>query len=64
MVRVEVKPELLRWAYRRAGLDARAAARKFPRLASWEHGAELPTLKQLEQYAKATQAPIGREGRA
>ena len=59
MVRVDVKPELLRWAYRRAGLNAETAAQQFPQLEAWERGKERPTLKQLERYARATHAPIG-----
>jgi Zn-dependent peptidase ImmA (M78 family) len=59
MMRVEVKPELLRWARERAGLDIAALAPRFPHLASWESGALHPTLKQLEQFAKATHTPVG-----
>ncbi len=59
MVRVDVKPDLLRWAYERAGLSAEALAGAFPRLKAWEIGEERPTLKQLERFAKATHAPIG-----
>jgi Zn-dependent peptidase ImmA (M78 family) len=59
MVRVEVKPELLRWAYERARLEPGALADRFPRLGAWERGEARPTLKQLESFAKATHAPIG-----
>jgi Zn-dependent peptidase ImmA (M78 family)/transcriptional regulator with XRE-family HTH domain len=58
-MRVEVKPVLLRWARKRAGLDAEALAHRFPRLADWEREQARPTLKQLEQFANATHTPIG-----
>src|SRR5438128_2285162 len=58
-MRVEVKPELLRWARERAGRSLENLHKKFSRLESWEHGEALPTLKQLESFAKATYVPIG-----
>ena len=58
-MRVDVKPELLRWARERAGFDLAALATRFPHLADWERGDARPTLKQLEQFAKATHAPVG-----
>ncbi len=59
MDRVEVEPELLRWARQRAGLGTDALASRFPRLDAWERGEIRPTLKQLERFAKATFTPIG-----
>ncbi|HEY3256105.1 MAG TPA: XRE family transcriptional regulator, partial [Polyangiaceae bacterium] len=58
-MRVEIKPELLRWARARAGFDLAALAPRFPQLADWESGEARPTLKQLEKFAKATYTPIG-----
>jgi transcriptional regulator with XRE-family HTH domain len=58
-MRVEIKPDLPRWARESAGLDAAALAGRFPRLAEWERGETRPTLKQLEDFARATHAPIG-----
>jgi Zn-dependent peptidase ImmA (M78 family)/transcriptional regulator with XRE-family HTH domain len=58
-MRVEVKPELLRWACERAGLDIAAFSARFPQLDKWESGEIQPTLKQLEAFAKATHAPVG-----
>jgi len=58
-IRVEVKPELLRWARDRSGVEADDLARRFPRFADWEPQAVRPTLKQLEQFANATHTPIG-----
>ena len=58
-LRVDVKPELLRWARERAGIEPEALVRRFPKYREWEHGEKQPTFKQLEQLAKATHAPIG-----
>lgn len=59
MVRVEVKPELIRWARERAGIDLDALTGRFPQLKAWERGEIHPTLKQVERFAKATDTPIG-----
>jgi Zn-dependent peptidase ImmA (M78 family)/transcriptional regulator with XRE-family HTH domain len=56
--RVEVKPELLRWARRRSGLDSDLLFRRFRRLADWEREEARPTLKQLERFANATRTPL------
>jgi Zn-dependent peptidase ImmA (M78 family) len=59
MMRVEIKPELLRWARERSGLDRAALAHRFPQLDAWERLESSPTLKQLESYAKATHTAVG-----
>ncbi|HYL73337.1 MAG TPA: XRE family transcriptional regulator [Bryobacteraceae bacterium] len=59
MTRVQIKPELLRWARERSGLDLAALAHRFPQLDTWERRESSPTLKQLESFAKATHTPIG-----
>ena len=38
---------------------ARALERAFPKLALWERGEQQPTLRQLEQFARRTHAPVG-----
>jgi Zn-dependent peptidase ImmA (M78 family) len=58
-MRVEVRPELLRWACERTGLPAGACSRRFPHFDAWVRGTAQPTLKQLESFARATHAPIG-----
>ncbi|MCC6750309.1 MAG: ImmA/IrrE family metallo-endopeptidase [Deltaproteobacteria bacterium] len=58
-VRVDVKPELLRWACERSGLDVAALTGRFPHLEAWTRGEVKPTLKQLESLAKATHTPAG-----
>ena len=59
MIRATVKPELLRWARERAGMEVEALERRFPKYPEWERGALLPTLKQVEKLANATHAPVG-----
>jgi len=59
MSRVNVKPELLRWARERADRSVESLSKRFPKLELWEHGEANPTLKQLEDFAKATYAPAG-----
>lgn len=59
ILRVDVKPELLRWARERAGIEPDALERRFPKYREWESGHRQPTLKQLESLAKVTHAPIG-----
>jgi Zn-dependent peptidase ImmA (M78 family) len=59
MMRVEVKPGLLRWARERAGFSIEELSRRFPHLADWEREAAVPTMKQIERFAKATYTPIG-----
>ncbi|GIW56662.1 MAG: hypothetical protein KatS3mg082_3066 [Nitrospiraceae bacterium] len=58
-MKVEVAPELLRWAVERAGYSESALARRFPKLGQWLRGEDRPTLKQLERLAQATHAPVG-----
>ena len=59
MIRATVKPELLRWARERAGMEVETLERRFPKYPEWERGAVLPTLKQVEKLASATHAPVG-----
>jgi Zn-dependent peptidase ImmA (M78 family) len=56
---VPVKPELLRWACERAGKPESALAERFSGFSDWLAGARDPTLKQLEDFAKATRTPFG-----
>ena len=58
-MRVEIKPDMLRWARERAGLTLDDLAPRFPHLTAWEHAEALPTLKQIEKFAKATYTPVG-----
>ena len=58
-LRVDVKPELFRWARERAGIEPEVLVKRFPKYREWESGERQPTFKQLEKLAKATHAPIG-----
>lgn len=58
-VRVPVEPSLFAWATERSGLDPADLSRRFPQLEKWERGERLPTLKQLEDFARATHTPVG-----
>ncbi|HUP60403.1 MAG TPA: ImmA/IrrE family metallo-endopeptidase [Thermoanaerobaculia bacterium] len=58
-MRVEIKPELLRWAAERSRIEPDALAGRFPKLDAWQAGEVQPTLKQLEDFARATHTPIG-----
>lgn len=59
MTRIQVKPELLRWACERSYVDRVELGVRFPQLEAWEREEKRPTLKQLETFAKATRTPIG-----
>ncbi|MBL9207335.1 MAG: ImmA/IrrE family metallo-endopeptidase [Opitutaceae bacterium] len=59
MSTVAIRPQLLRWARERAGLDATDLTRQFPRFQEWERGEASPTLRQLEALAKKTLTPLG-----
>ena len=59
MIHVQVRPEILRWARERSGLEMAALLHRFPLLEDWEQERERPTLKQLEEFATATHTPIG-----
>ncbi len=59
MMLAPVKPDLLRWARERAGLEREALAPRFPKLPEWESGEKQPTLRQVEAFARAVQVPLG-----
>jgi len=59
MHRIAASPEVLRWARQRAGLSLADLRGRFPKLEAWEAETRKPTMKQLEQFAKATRVPFG-----
>jgi len=59
MTRVSIQPSMLTWARERAGLEPEDLARRFPRLGAWERGELSPTLRQLEEFARAVHVPVG-----
>jgi Zn-dependent peptidase ImmA (M78 family) len=50
---------MLVWARKRSGQQANDFARRFPKLQQWESGELAPTMRQLEDFAKATHTPVG-----
>ncbi|HUZ10651.1 MAG TPA: helix-turn-helix transcriptional regulator [Acidimicrobiales bacterium] len=54
-----MSPRLLAWARERSGLEVDELATRFPKLTEWESGERAPTLKQLEDLARATHTPVG-----
>lgn len=54
-----VKPEMLKWARVRAGRSIADLDSRFKKLSLWERGEAQPTLKQLEDFARATHVPFG-----
>lgn len=56
---VQVKTELLEWAFQRSRKDLESILKRFPKYKEWCEGGVFPTLKQLESFAKATYTPIG-----
>jgi hypothetical protein len=72
MTRVEVRPELLRWACARAGYAPRDLADRFPQLPALERGEQrliftfkqLEALRQVHAHAVRVLFPSGSAGRA
>lgn len=58
-VRVEVRPSVLEWARARSGIAADDWDRRFPRFEAWLAGDAVPTLKQLQEFARKTHTPVG-----
>lgn len=59
MTRVAVKPAMIQWACQRAGLSVAALVNRFPKLREWLSEESAPTLRQLENFARATRTPFG-----
>src|SRR4051812_47140471 len=58
MTTVPVKPELIQWAVDRSGRSTDALSVRFP-VREWLSGASVPTMSELEDFAKATFTPFG-----
>lgn len=58
-MRTNVRPEMLRWARKRAGLEVEELCRRFPRYPAWEKGERLPTRPQLEKFSRVARVQIG-----
>lgn len=59
VVRVDVSPRVITWAKDRSRVDDATLSRRFPKLEEWLEGEASPTLKQLEDFARATHTPVG-----
>ena len=59
MTRVPVEPRMLRWAADRAGLSLTDLRNRFAKYDEWLTGATLPTLSQLQAFARATYTSFG-----
>lgn len=59
MNRIPINTNLLNWACERANLDPGALAVRFPKIGEWLSGTLQPTLKQIEDFARAVHVPIG-----
>jgi len=58
MSRVRINPELIAWAMERVA-DKEGLLTRFPSLSAWLSGQKLPTMRQLEAFARATSIPFG-----
>jgi Zn-dependent peptidase ImmA (M78 family) len=58
-MRVDVRPELLDWALKRAGLNVDVVVQKLPKFPAWMNLEIRPTLRQVEQFARFTYTPVG-----
>ena len=59
MTRVAVTQAVLSWAVERSGVPRADLQHRFPKLDEWQRGDAQPTLRQLEDFAKATATPLG-----
>ncbi|AYD90328.1 ImmA/IrrE family metallo-endopeptidase [Actinomyces sp. 2119] len=59
VVRVDIAPDVLRWAVRRARWDEDTVRHRAPKLDEWIDGSVRPTLKQMEKLAADTHTPFG-----
>jgi Zn-dependent peptidase ImmA (M78 family) len=59
MPKVAVAESVLSWAIERSGVAMASLQHRFPRLDEWQRGEVQPTLRQLEDLAKATGTPLG-----
>ena len=59
MNRVEIQPQMFRWARQRSGLDVATLVQRFPSYEEWESGEKQPTVRQLEGLSRKTMTPFG-----
>jgi Zn-dependent peptidase ImmA (M78 family) len=56
---VDVAPALLDWAVARGDTSLGVLRKKFPSYERWRRGEAHPTLRQLEEFARTTNTPVG-----
>jgi len=59
MERLNIQPELFRWALERCGQSESTMRDRFPKITEWIQGEMFPTVKQVEKFATATHTPFG-----
>lgn len=59
MNRIAINPKLIAWARERSGREPLDLMGRFPKLPEWERGEIRPTLRQLEDFARAVYVPVG-----
>ena len=57
--RVPVTAKVLAWALHRSGASMSVIQEKFPKIHEWQSGESHPTLRQVEDFARATATPLG-----
>ncbi|CAC9434594.1 DNA-binding protein [uncultured Gammaproteobacteria bacterium] len=58
-MQIKINTQLIDWAIERSAKSVDDLMHKFPNLENWQNQTKSPTLKQLENFAKATFTPIG-----
>src|ERR1051325_3750290 len=59
MARIEVNPNILRWALERADLKIDDVENQFKKIHAWLVAEAFPTLTQLRSFASKTKTPLG-----
>ena len=54
-----IRIDMLRWAFSRAGFSKEEAVKAFPQLEAWLSGEKKPTLNQLQKFAARFYVPFG-----
>lgn len=54
-----IRPDMLRWAFQRAGYVEEKAVEAFPLLADWLSDKKKPTVNQLQNFARKFHVPLG-----
>ena len=54
-----IRPEILKWAFQRAGYNEEKAVEAFPKLQGWLSGTQKPTISQLQNFASKFFVPFG-----